>query len=122
VRQAIAAHALLPSARSTASAPLYVTFRGSITRPTHPLSTPRRVGYPPPRKTRFQLVANLRWAGLAPAGSTSEGFAMLQSYVIVPPSPGFAWRNNRRDFGLPSELGRSRGRDGEAGDFSPHSS
>jgi hypothetical protein len=23
---------------------------------------------------------------------------MLQNYVIVPPSPGFAWRNNRRDF------------------------
>ena len=97
VRQATTAHALLPSARLTTSAPRAVTFRGSITRPTHSLSTLRRVGYPPPRKTRFQLAANLGWAGFAPAGPTSEGFAMLYSYVIVPPSPGFAWRNKRGD-------------------------
>jgi len=46
---------------------------------------------PPPRKTRFQLAANLRWAGLRTRWSTSEGFAMLQtmsSFLLLQAWPG----------------------------------
>ena len=39
IRQAIATHPMLPSARLTASAPRSVTFRGSITQPVRSLST-----------------------------------------------------------------------------------
>jgi hypothetical protein len=46
---------------------------------------------PPPRKTRFRLVASLCRAGLPPAGSATEGFRRPTS--SRPPSPGFAWRN-----------------------------
>ena len=46
------------------------------------------------RKTRFRLVARLRRAGLSPAGSTPERFR--DAYFILPPSPGFSWRNDVR--------------------------
>jgi hypothetical protein len=44
---------------------------------------------PPPRKTRFRLVASLCRAGLPPAGSTTEGFEDLR-HPLPPPqaSPG----------------------------------
>ena len=52
--------------------PRQETFRGSITRPAHLLSTLRGHGYPctdpRPRKTRFRLVVSLCRSGLSPAG------------------------------------------------------
>lgn len=43
-------------------------FRGSIPQPAHSLSTLRRDGHPPPRKTRFRLGASRDRTGLEPAG------------------------------------------------------
>ena len=42
-------------------------FRRSIARLSDSLSTLRSAGYPTPRKTRFQLLVRLSWAGFSPA-------------------------------------------------------
>jgi hypothetical protein len=67
-------------------------FRGSITRPMHPLSTLRSHGRPctssRPRKTRCRLVGQPCRSGLSPAGC----FVRFPSPTWLPPHPGFAWR------------------------------
>ena len=63
---------VLPSgltARRTTSASASWTYRGSITRPMHSLSTLRSAGRPVPRKTRFWLLASFARWGWIPTGS-----------------------------------------------------
>ena len=50
------------------------TFRGSMTRPGHSLSTLRPDGRPPGRKTRFPLSATLYGTGLATRRVPTKGF------------------------------------------------
>lgn len=55
-------------ARSPLRTPTFQRFRGSILQPAHSLSTLRRDGHPPPRKTRFRMGASRDRTGLEPAG------------------------------------------------------
>ncbi len=49
-----------------------------------------------PRKTRFQLLARLDWAGLLTRRDTPKGFCLLS--CGLPPFPGLAWRNRTVPF------------------------
>ena len=51
-----------------------MTFRGSIARRLIWLSTLRRGGYPPPRKTRFRLLVQLYRTGLVTRRVSTKGF------------------------------------------------
>ena len=53
-----------PSVVLKTSAPTVRSCRGSMTRPARSLSTPRRAGYPTPRKTRFRGVVSPSRAGV----------------------------------------------------------
>lgn len=72
-------------------------FRGSITRPPRSLSTlrdfPSRSRGRGPRKTRFQLVANLCWAGFEPAGLLRKVSAC--TCYMASSLPRLAWRTDR---------------------------
>ena len=59
-------------------------FRGSIAQRLISLSTLRSGGYPPPRKTRFRLLARLYRAGLVTRRVPAKGFTFLDS-----PFPSF---------------------------------
>jgi len=61
------------------------SFRGSITRLRHWLSTLRRPGYPTPRKTRFRLLARLSRTGLTTRRVPTKGFTMYPTFD--PPFP-----------------------------------
>jgi hypothetical protein len=74
------ARPMLPSAQKTTSAPRSVSFRGSITRPAHPLCTPRSRGHP--RTTQHSVPAGrytFAGAGLSPAGFTRR-FRYVDSF------------------------------------------
>jgi hypothetical protein len=77
---------VLPSAILTTSAPTTRIFRGSITRPTHSLSTLRHNGHPWPRKTCFRLLASFTGRDWLPAGLLCRVSELLTSH---PPCPGF---------------------------------
>lgn len=63
----------------------HCTFRGSIAWHLDLLSTLRSGGLPTPRKTRFQSLVKLSWAGLNPQGSYGRiSFCFL---TLLPPSP-----------------------------------
>ena len=82
---------VLPSAVMTASAPAISTFRGSIPRPAHSLSTPRLRGLLPVC-ARLATGCRLRLpGGLVPAESHYKVY-MLCLLHCTPPCPGFAWR------------------------------
>ena len=51
-----------------------VIFRGSITQRLISLSTLRSDGHPPPRKTRFRLLARLCRTGLVTRRVSMKGF------------------------------------------------
>ena len=80
---------VLPSATITASAlATILRFRGSITRPTHLLSTLRSPGYPGTTQDSLPAGALLCRAGFEPAGLLSE----VSASTSLPPRPGFSWR------------------------------
>ena len=54
-------------------------FRGSIARPWDSLSTLRREVAPPPRKTRFRLLAKLSRAGFVTRRVPMKGFRVRVS-------------------------------------------
>ncbi len=56
-------------AKETTKAPTTTTFRGSIAWLSGSLPTYHAVGFPPPRKARFQVLVRLSWAGFHPQGS-----------------------------------------------------
>ena len=62
------------------------SFRGSIARPGHSLSTLRSEGRPSPRKTRFRLLARLCRAGFVHPQGSDERFLSFESR---PPFPSF---------------------------------
>jgi hypothetical protein len=72
------------------------SFRGSIARPLTSLSTLRRGGYPPPRKTRFRLLVRLYRAGLVTRRVPTKGFERVLSSF-----PELSWRKVRSCIGLP---------------------
>ena len=74
---------ILPPPPCKTTAPTSSFFRGSITRPSHSLSTLRSAPRETPRKTRFRLVASLCPAGFGPAGSPTEGFKLLYFYITL---------------------------------------
>ena len=80
---------VLPSAIFKTSAPTTRTFRGSITRPAHSLSTLRHHGLPCQRKTRFQPLAKLCRAGLLTRWVPSQGF---RNAYISSSLPRLPWR------------------------------
>ena len=57
-------------------------FRGSITRPLPSLSTLRSGGHPPPRKTRFRLLAQLCRAGLVTRRVPTKGFTSSRLILL----------------------------------------
>jgi hypothetical protein len=63
-------------------------FRGSITRPTHSLSTPRSRDYSRTTQDSLPAVGQLRRAGLITRWAPVQGLAPHGA----PPCPGFAWR------------------------------
>ena len=69
-------------------------FRGSVTRPARSLSTLRRRGHPTSTQDSLPAAGQLCRAGLATRRVPMRGFK--SSY---PPRPGFAWRNERLQFG-----------------------
>jgi len=78
---------VLPSATRKASAIAWWKFRGSMTRPTHLLSTLHNGGCPTPRKTRYRLAATLGRVGLAPTGvqlTLSAGPSLLPDDQALP--------------------------------------
>ena len=84
-RQALAARQVPPPLSRTTSALSMSSFRGSITRLSHSLSTLRSAGRPAPRKTRFRLVASLCRAGFPPAGSHQKVSAASYAYTVLLP-------------------------------------
>ena len=56
-------------AKGTTKAPTMRDFRGSIAWLSGSLPTYHDVGYPSPRKARFQVLVRLSWAGFYPQGS-----------------------------------------------------
>jgi hypothetical protein len=62
------------------------SFRGSIARPGHSLSTLRSEGHPSPRKTRFRLLAKLCRAGFVHPQGSDERFPSFES---LPPFLSF---------------------------------
>src|SRR5688572_25793495 len=79
---------VLPSALVKTSAPITAVFRGSITRPTHSLSTLRSPGHPGTTQDSLPAGALLCRAGVEPAGLLSE----VSASTLLPPRPGFSWR------------------------------
>lgn len=74
-----------PPYETTTRTPTIRTFRGSITRPQHSLSTLRSPGRPrSPRKTRFQLAAHLCCAGLVTRRIPMDGFCVVYFTSSVP--------------------------------------
>jgi hypothetical protein len=65
----------------------YQTFRGSITRPAHSLSTLRRVGYPTATQDSLPAAGQPYRAGLVTRRVPTKGFRSSP-----PPFPSFAWR------------------------------
>ena len=93
LHQAVAIQPMLPSAKTTTSAPLQSRFRGSITRPTDSLCTLRSRGRP--RTTQHSVPAGgqpLPGQGFHLLGR-KEGFRHVCPLTWLPPSPSFAWRN-----------------------------
>ena len=84
-RPTSASRCCLPSCLTT-SALAAIVLRGSITRPAHSLSS-RFAGRitPPPRNTRFRLVASLCRAGLTARWVPARGFRACQSHLIPLP-------------------------------------
>src|SRR3954452_4207013 len=70
-------------------------FRGSIARRLVWLSTLRSGSHPPPRKTRFRLLARLCRTGLATRRVPSKGFK--QSF---PPFPSFLAQGQTWEIGI----------------------
>lgn len=68
----------------------YQTFRGSITRPAHSLSTLRRVGYPTATQDSLPAAGQPYRAGLVTRWVPAKGFRSSH-----PPSPSFAWRTQK---------------------------
>ena len=62
-------NACVAPADRTTKAPTMSGFRGSIARLSGSLPTYHDVGYPSPRKTGFQVLVRLSWAGFHPQGS-----------------------------------------------------
>src|SRR5271166_4058776 len=79
------------------------SFRGSIARPRHWLSTLRSGSRLPPRKTRFRLLARLYRAGFVHPQGSNERF-LSSSLVLL--SQG-SWRNVSSSF-LPEKMNRHR--------------
>ena len=69
--------------------PRFPTFRGSITRPAHSLSTLRRVGYPTATQDSLPAAGQPYRAGLVTRWVPTKGFRSSH-----PPFPGFAWRTH----------------------------
>ena len=63
-------------------------FRGSITQRLISLSTLRSGGRPPPRKTRFRLLAKLCRVGLVTHKAPMKGFEVVV-FTSSPPFPSF---------------------------------
>src|SRR5271157_2479366 len=74
-----------PPLVSTTVAPASRRFRGSIARHWDSLSTLRNGGRPPPRKTRFRLLAKLCRAGFVNPQGCNERFP---SSSLFPPTSG----------------------------------
>ena len=70
-------------AKGTTKAPTTQDFRGSIAWLSGSLSTFRGVGYPSPRKTRFQVLVRLSWAGFHPQGSDKRFSTHLMFVVLL---------------------------------------
>ncbi len=73
------------------------SFRGSIARPWHSLSTLRSEGRPSPRKTRFRLPARLCRAGFVHPQGSDERFPSFESLPPLLSFPAqcqfiFSWR------------------------------
>jgi hypothetical protein len=77
-----------PSAFSTASAPAFRLFRGSITRPVHPLSTLRRMDHSTTTQDSLPAVASFAGQDASSCKVPTKGF----SYPSHPPFPSFSWR------------------------------
>ena len=102
-RQAYLGVSMLPSVYLTTSALAAIVLRGSITRPAHSLSS-RFAGRitPPPRNTRFRLVASLCRAGLTARWVPAKGFRACQSHLIPLPQAlpdALAGTNSRSSHG-----------------------
>jgi len=93
---------MLPSARSTTSAPQSVVSRGWLPRPAHSLSTLRNGGLP----RRYARLASGGWPTLA--GQDLDLLGLLRRVsgsvycMSLPPFPGLAWREERL-YGFASE-------------------
>ena len=83
VRQAIASASARPPLVSTTVAPASRRFRGSIARHWDSLSTLRSGGRPPPRKTRFRLLAKLCRAGFVNPQGCMKGFRVRVSSSLL---------------------------------------
>jgi hypothetical protein len=81
-----------PSAFGSASAPTVNFFRGSITRPAHPLSTLRRADHSATTQDSLPAGGHPCRTGLHPARSLRR----FQS-ARHPPSPGFSWRKPHKN-------------------------
>ena len=89
--QALAAPPVLPSAVSTASALATCSFRGSITRPAHSLSTLRSPGYPGTTQDSLPAGGLLCRARAVPAGSLMRfplRLYLLHCFLLTQASPG----------------------------------
>src|SRR5262249_7863767 len=87
-------------ASSTAKAPAISSFRGSIARPWHSLSTLRPVGRPTGRKTRFRLLARLCRVGLPTHKVPVKGFRSVSLHCFLLSQA--SWRNEPRTVWLTS--------------------
>ena len=76
---------VLPSALLTASASTFIIFRGSITQPTHSLSTLRGCGRPhAARKTRFRPMVIFAGRG-QPRGEIKKVSVIVFQTMASPP-------------------------------------
>ena len=83
------------------------SFRGSIARPRHWLSTLRSEGHPSPRKTRFRLLAKLCRAGFVYPQGCNERFPSSSLFLLsralpdaMTPFFSFGVRHSKRADGV----------------------
>ena len=79
-----------PPLKGTTKAPTTIDFRGSIAWLSGSPPTYHDVGYPSPRKTGFQVLVRLSWAGFHPQGSDKR--FQLTSCVLSSYSK-LSWHN-----------------------------
>ena len=96
-RQACCGVSIRPSVELTTSALAGIISRGSITRPAHSCVRFAARITPPPRTTRYRLVATLCRAGLVTRWAPPKGFR--DRVTSLPPFPGFAWRTRNDNPG-----------------------